>query len=256
MPTMASSSGEPVILARALGKAYNGRWVVRGLDFEIARGRFVGLLGTNGAGKTTTIAMILGLLVPSAGEVRVFGHPMPRGRHAVLHRMNFSSPYVDLPARLTVRQNLDVYARLYGVRDVAGRIRTLADELDLKEVMDRPTGRLSAGQKSRLALAKALVNDPELLVLDEPTASLDPDTADRVRTHLASWARRTGATVFMASHNMREVERLCDEVLIMDAGRIVERGAPARLVRRHGVADLEELFLKLVRGGRADRAAG
>ncbi len=251
-----STPAEPAIWARGLGKAYDGRFAVRGLDFEVPRGRIVGLLGTNGAGKTTTIAMVLGLLVPSEGEVRVFGHPMPRERYRVLHRMNFSSPYVDLPARLTVRQNLTVYARLYGLRNPAERIRTLARELDLEALLDRPTGRLSAGQKTRLALAKALVNEPELLVLDEPTASLDPDTADRLRRHLAAWARRSGAAVFMASHNMPEVERLCHQVLVMHGGRIVARGTPTELVRRFGAADLEGVFLTIARGRVREPAAG
>ncbi len=245
---------EPAIRVRSLGKCYDGRWVVRDLDFTVPRGRVVGLLGTNGAGKTTTIAMILGLLVPSTGEVRVFGHPMPRARYRVLHRLNFSSPYVDLPGRLTVRQNLAVYARLYGVRDPAARIRALAEELDLGEFLDRRTHRLSAGQKTRLALAKALINEPDLLVLDEPTASLDPDSADRLRAHLAAWAARTGASVLMASHDMAEVERLCHEVLILRAGRLVARGRPAELARRYGVRDMEGVFLAIARDREARRA--
>lgn len=237
------------IRVRGLGKRYGGSWAVRGLDFAVRAGRVVGLLGANGAGKTTTIAMILGLLEPSEGEIEVFGERVPQHRYRVLHRMNFSSPYVDLPGRLTVRQNLEVYARLYGVPDRRSRLRDLARDLDLEGLLDRPTNRLSAGQKTRLALAKALVNRPELLILDEPTASLDPDTADRIRGHLARYAREAGATILMASHNMHEVERLCDEVLLIRAGRLVERGTPAGLIRRYGRRNLEEVFLAIARRG-------
>lgn len=238
-----------VIRVRGLGKRYQETWAVRGLDFTIAQGQIVALLGANGAGKTTTIAMILGLLEPTEGEISVFGEPVPQQRYRVLQRMNFSSPYVDLPGRLTVRQNLEVYARLYGVPDRQARIRELVHDLALEPLLDRPTNRLSAGQKTRLALAKALVNRPELLILDEPTASLDPDTADRLRGHLARYARQTGATILMASHNMHEVERLCDEVLLIQAGRLVERDTPAGLIRRYGRRNLEEVFLAIARTG-------
>jgi ABC-2 type transport system ATP-binding protein len=235
------------IRVRGLGKRYGQTWAVRGLDFSVAHGQIVALLGANGAGKTTTIAMILGLLEPTEGEITVFGEPVPQQRYRVLPRMNFSSPYVDLPGRLTVRQNLEVYARLYGVPDRQARIHELVHDLALEPLVDRPTNRLSAGQKTRLALAKALVNRPELLILDEPTASLDPDTADRLRGVLARYARQTGATILMASHNMHEVEQLCDEVLLIQAGRLVERGTPASLIRRYGRRNLEEVFLTIAR---------
>lgn len=238
----------------ALGKRYGDSWAVRGLDFAVEAGRTVALLGANGAGKTTTIAMILGLLEPSEGEILVFGERVPEQRYRVLHRMNFSSPYVDLPGRLTVRQNLEVYARLYGVPDRRARLAALARDLALQDLLDRPTGKLSAGQKTRLALAKALVNRPDLLILDEPTASLDPDTADQLRGYLDRYARGRGATILMASHNMREVEQLCDEVLLIRAGRLVERGSPAALIRRFGRRDLEEVFLAVARGRVADDA--
>jgi ABC-2 type transport system ATP-binding protein len=212
------------------------------------------LLGGNGAGKTTTIAMIMGLVEPTAGTVNVLGAAMPRHRHRVLHRMNFESPYVEMPMRLTVRQNLTVFALLYGVEDVAGRIRTLAEELDLVELLDRPSGKLSAGQKTRVSLAKALLNFPEVLLLDEPTASLDPDTADWVRGRLERYRRERGATVLLASHNMLEVERLCERVIIMKKGLIEDDDAPDRLLARYGRSTLEEVFLDVARG-RGEREA-
>ncbi len=244
------------IEVRGLGKRYGDSWAVRDLEFDVPAGRIVALLGSNGAGKTTTLAMILGLLEPSAGTIRVFGVDIPRHRYRVLQRMNFSSPYVDLPARLTVRQNLEVYARLYGLRRVRRRILELAAEFGLEALLDRPTGRLSAGQKTRLALAKALVNRPELLILDEPTASLDPDTADQLRGWLLDYARGTGATLLLASHNMPEVERLADEVLLLKGGRLVERGAPAELLRRYGREDLEQVFLTIARDEAREAAHG
>ncbi len=210
-------------------------------------GTTTALLGANGAGKTTTIAMLLGLLEPSAGRVTVLGEAMPRHRYRVLGRINFSSPYVDLPARLTVRQNLRVYADLYGIPEVALRIETLAADLDLIPFLDRPTGRLSAGQKTRVMLAKALINEPELLLLDEPTASLDPDTADVIRSYLESYQSRRHATVLLASHNMAEVERLCSNVLMLKSGRLVDQGSPAALLQRYGRADLEQVFLDIAR---------
>ena len=208
----------------------------------------LGLLGGNGAGKTTTIAMIMGLVTPSAGSVHVLGADMARDRHRVLGRINFESPYVDMPHRLTVRQNLTVFAGLYGVADVTARIAQLAADLDLAEVLDRPSGKLSAGQKTRVALAKALINEPELLLLDEPTASLDPDTADWIRTHLEDYRKRKNAAILLASHNMAEVERLCDRVIIMKKGRIADEGVPADLITRYGRANLEEVFLDVARG--------
>jgi ABC-2 type transport system ATP-binding protein len=191
--------------------------------------------------------MILGLLAASAGRITVLGEEVPRHRARVLGRMNFSSPYVDLPLRLSARQNLLVYADLYRVERADARIRDLAADLDLQELLDRPTGRLSAGQKTRLMLAKALINQPELLLLDEPTASLDPDTADVIRGYLERYQREYGATVLLASHNMAEVERLCSNVLMLKSGRLVDQGAPAELLRRYGRADLEQVFLDIAR---------
>jgi ABC-2 type transport system ATP-binding protein len=218
------------------------------LSFAVPAGTTTALLGANGAGKTTTIAMMLGLLAPSAGRILVLGEDMLRHRYRVLGRINFSSPYVDLPLRLTVRQNLSVYAELYGLRRPAEKIDRLLGELDLQAFVDRATGKLSAGQKTRVMLAKALINDPEVLFLDEPTASLDPDTADVVRTYLEQYQRRQGATVLLASHNMAEVERLCSDVLMLKTGSLVDRGAPAELVRRYGRANLEQVFLDIARG--------
>jgi ABC-2 type transport system ATP-binding protein len=227
---------------------------VDGLSFTVRRGAVTGLLGGNGAGKTTTISMLLGLLLPTAGAIRLLGRDMIADRHAALPRMNFSSPYVDLPGRLTVREVLTVFAHLYAVTDVRGTIARLAADLDLEGLTKRPVNTLSAGQKTRVALAKALVNAPDLLLLDEPTASLDPDTGDRLRRYLGDYARRSGATLFLASHNMGEVEFLCDDVMVMRAGRIHDRDTPAGLVARYGRRTLEEVFLDIARGaGRAGR---
>ena len=192
--------------------------------------------------------MIMGLVTPTSGTVAVLGAEMPRQRYRVLHRMNFESPYVEMPMRLTVRQNLTVFARLYGVDHIAERLRDLADDLDLGDFLDRQTGKLSAGQKTRVALAKALLNRPEVLLLDEPTASLDPDTADWVRSHLERYRVARGATVLLASHNMGEVERLCERVIIMKRGRIEDDDTPAALLARYGRETLEEVFLDVARG--------
>jgi ABC-2 type transport system ATP-binding protein len=229
-------------------KAYKTATAVDGISFALAPGSMTGLLGGNGAGKTTTIATIMGLVLPTSGTVQVLGAEMPRQRYRVLHRMNFESPYVDMPMRLTIRQNLTVFGRLYGVEDLKGRIRTLAEELDLVDLLDRPTGKLSAGQKTRVALAKSLLNHPEILLLDEPTASLDPDTADWVRGRLERYRRERGATVLLASHNMAEVERLCERVIIMKRGRIEDDDTPERLLTRYGRQTLEEVFLDVARG--------
>ena len=230
-----------------LSKRYGEVVAVDRLSFEVPAGSTTALLGANGAGKTTTIAMILGLLAPSGGRITVLGEEVPRHRARVLGRMNFSSPYVDLPLRLSTRQNLLVYADLYRVDRAQARIRDLAADLDLEQFLDRPTGRLSAGQKTRLMLAKALINRPELLLLDEPTASLDPDTADVIRGYLERYQREHGATVLLASHNMAEVERLCSNVLMLKRGRLVDQGAPAELLRRYGRANLEQVFLDIAR---------
>src|SRR6266550_4248090 len=225
---------QPVVRADRLAKVYKTSTAVAGISFSLARGTVTGLLGGNGAGKTTTIAMLMGLVTPTSGTVRVLGAEMPRERYRVLHRMNFESPYVEMPMRLTVRQNLTVFGMLYGVASLAARIGEIAAELDLTDLLDRPTGKLSAGQKTRVSLAKALINTPDLLLLDEPTASLDPDTADWVRSRLEHYRRERGATVLLASHNMAEVERLCERVIIMKRGRIEDDDTPQRLLVRYG----------------------
>jgi len=232
---------------RALRKVYGDVAAVDGITFTLRSGSITALLGGNGAGKTTTISMLMGLVVPTAGEARVFGCDMARERHKVLHRMNFESPYVDVPMRLTVRQNLEVYARLYGVLDFRAAIAATAAELRLAELLDRPYGKLSAGQKTRVSLAKALLNRPELLLLDEPTASLDPDTADWVRTRLESYRRERAATLLLASHNMAEVERMADRVIMLENGRVIADEPPADLIARFGRANLEEVFLAIAR---------
>src|SRR5271155_2612450 len=231
-----------------LVKLYKSTRAVDDISFSIARGSITGLLGGNGAGKTTTIAMIMGLLMPTSGSVKVLGAQMPHQRYRVLQRMNFESPYVEMPMRLTIRQNLKGFGMLYGVRNLAERIEELAEALDLTELLDRATGKLSAGQKTRVSLAKSLINSPELLLLDEPTASLDPDTADWVRAHLERYCRDRRATVLLASHNMAEVERLCERVIIMKQGRIEDDDSPARLLSRYGRGTLEEVFLDVARG--------
>src|SRR5499427_4852989 len=235
-----------------LVKQYKKTRAVDGISFRIDRGSITGLLGGNGAGKTTTIAMIMGLVLPTSGRVEVLGHPMPQESAQVLGRMNFESPYVDMPMRLTVRQNLTVFGRLYAVADLRERIAQLADDLDLADLLDRQNGKLSAGQKTRVALAKALINQPELLLLDEPTASLDPDTADWVREHLETYRRARGATILLASHNMLEVERLCDRVIILKRGRIEEDDSPERIMARYSRDTLEQVFLDVARGRAQD----
>ena len=237
-----------VIIVDRLVKKYKGGTAVAGISFALAPGSVTGLLGGNGAGKTTTIAMIMGLVEPTAGSIHVLGAEMPRQRYRVLHRMNFESPYVEMPMRLTVRQNLEVFAHLYGVADVSGRIATLAEELDLTGLLDRPTGKLSAGQKTRVSLAKSLLNRPQVLLLDEPTASLDPDTADWVRSRLERYRVENRATILLASHNMSEVERLCERVIIMKTGRIEDDDTPEALLARYGRDTLEEVFLDVARG--------
>ena len=231
-----------------LTKRYGSVLAVDGIDFTVPVGATVGLLGGNGAGKTTTIAMLLGLLIPSGGTIEVLGHAMARDRFAALARMNFSSPYVLLPQRLTVAQNLRIYGHLYNVPDLERRILELAEALDLTALLNRRTGQLSAGQKTRVALAKALINQPELLLLDEPTASLDPDTADWIRQHLTTYRKAHNATILLASHNMLEVERLCDRVIIMKRGRIEDDNSPDKIMARYNRATLEEVFLDVARG--------
>jgi ABC-2 type transport system ATP-binding protein len=249
-PQSAYKPAAPAIEVEALTKVYKRLVAVDHVSFSVARGSVTGLLGGNGAGKTTTIGMIMGLILPTSGKVNVLGVDMLRDRRRVLARMNFESPYVDMPHRLTVRQNLEVFGRLYGIDDFEIRISILAKDLALEDLLDRPFGQLSAGQKTRVALAKALINEPEVLLLDEPTASLDPDTADWVRTHLESYRRSSGAAILLASHNMQEVERLCDRVIMLKEGRIVGDASPAELLARFERSSLEEVFLDLARGRR------
>jgi len=240
----------PAVAVSNLSKHYGDIVAVDGISFTIGPGTICALLGANGAGKTTTIAMLLGLVVPSGGDIVIFGDDILADRYRVLPRMNFSSPYVDLPQSLSVRENLTIYARLYSVRDIDGRLAALAEELGLGPVMDRKFRSLSAGQKTRATLAKALLNEPELILLDEPTASLDPDNADRVRSSLMAYQRRTGATVLLTSHNMTEVERICDHVIIMRTGHIVDAGTPAQLLDRYGHEDMEQVFLDIARNSK------
>lgn len=252
---MLQSMTEIAVQAEKLTKHYGEAIAVDGISFAIRAGSITGLLGGNGAGKTTTIGMMMSLVTPTSGRVMLFGADMARESHQVLHRINFESPYVDLPHRLTVRQNLTVFGMLYGVAQVGERIAQLAGDLDLLEFIDRPAGKLSAGQKTRVALAKALINEPDLLVLDEPTASLDPDTADWIREHLERYRTRRRATILLASHNMGEVERLCDRVLMMKRGQIVDDGSPKQLLARYGRQNLEEVFLDVARDRRQAREA-
>jgi ABC-2 type transport system ATP-binding protein len=241
-------AGSAAIEVAQLVKLYKTTRAVDNVSFRIARGSITGLLGGNGAGKTTTIAMIMGLVLPTSGRIQVLGHRMPEQSAEVLGRMNFESPYVDMPMRLTVRQNLTIFGRLYAVEHLRERIAQLAADLDLGEFLDRPNGKLSAGQKTRVALAKALINQPELLLLDEPTASLDPDTADWIRQHLETYRKAHGATILLASHNMLEVERLCDRVIIMKRGRIEDDDSPDQIMARYNRTTLEEVFLDVARG--------
>jgi ABC-2 type transport system ATP-binding protein len=249
---------QPVIKVDRLTKLFDGTAAVDAISFAVPAGTVAGLLGGNGAGKTTTISMLLGLLLPTSGTIEVLGVDMLRHRHRVLPRMNFSSPYVDLPHRLTVAENLTVYGHLYGIARVRNRVAEVAEALDIGQFLKRPVGSLSAGQKTRVALAKALLNKPDVLLLDEPTASLDPDTADWVRTYLETYRRETNATILLASHNMLEVERLCSLVLMMRKGSIVDRGTPGDLLERYGRDTLEDVFLDIARerrtGGVADAA--
>jgi ABC-2 type transport system ATP-binding protein len=239
-----------VITVENLSKSFAGMPAVSDISFTLPRGGVLGLLGGNGAGKTTTISMLLGLLVPTAGRITILGHDMAKSRFAALARMNFSSPYIALPSRLSVIENLRVYGHLYNVPDLARRIDDLAAQFNLGDLLPRLAGELSAGQKTRVALAKSFINRPEVLLLDEPTASLDPDTGDFVRSMLERERSAQHTAILLASHNMAEVERLCDEVLMMKAGRIVDRGTPAALISRYGRDDLEQVFLDIARDPR------
>ena len=232
-----------------LNKNYNNILAVNNINFKINKGSIVGLLGPNGCGKTTTIGMILGLIKPTSGTVFINGQNIENenNRTTILEKVNFISPYVELPKKLTVEENLKVYGRLYGVNNLKDKISDLMKQLNLLEFNKRKTGELSSGQKNRVSLAKALINEPEILLLDEPTASLDPDVGDFIRTYLEDFASKKGATILLASHNMNEVERLCNEVMMMKNGNIIDRGTCSSLINKHGRKNLEETFLKIVR---------
>jgi ABC-2 type transport system ATP-binding protein len=237
----------PAIEVSNFSKVYGAVTAVSNLSFTVPQGQIVGILGPNGAGKTTTMGALLGVLLPTSGSVRVLGVDMARSRFRALPFMNFSSPYVELPYRLTVQQNLTIYGKLYNVKHLKQRIKSLAEELNLTHLLSRPAGKLSAGQKTRVALAKALLNEPKVLLLDEPTASLDPDSADRMRTFIANYRQKTGAAILLASHNMAEVEQLCGHVMMMKSGAIVDQGTPSELVERYGEDTLEKVFLAIAR---------
>ena len=232
-----------------LTKQYNNILAVKNINFKINKGSIVGLLGPNGCGKTTTIGMMLGLIKPTSGTVFINGQNIENenNRTKILEKVNFISPYVELPKKLTVEENLTVYGKLYGVNNLQNKILDLMKHLNLIEFKKRKTGELSSGQKNRVSLAKALINDPEILLLDEPTASLDPDVGDYIRTYLENFASKKGTTILLASHNMNEVERLCNEVLMMKNGSIIDKGTCSSLINKHGRKNLEETFLKIVR---------
>ena len=232
-----------------LNKRYNNIEAVKNINFTINKGSIVGLLGPNGCGKTTTIGMMLGLIKPSSGTVFINGQNIEseKNRTKILEKMNFISPYVELPKKLTVEENLKVYGKMYGAKNLKDKISDLMKQLNLSEFKTRKTGELSSGQKNRVSLAKALINDPEILLLDEPTASLDPDVGDYIRTYIESFASKKGATILLASHNMNEVERLCNEVMMMKNGKIIDKGTCNDLIKKHGRKNLEETFLKIVR---------
>tara|TARA_B100000700_G_scaffold324074_1_gene429328 strand:- start:172 stop:903 length:732 start_codon:yes stop_codon:yes gene_type:complete len=232
-----------------LNKQYNNVVAVKDINFKINQGSIVGLLGPNGCGKTTTIGMMLGLIKPTSGSVFINGQNIEseKNRTKILEKMNFISPYVELPKKLTIEENLKVYGKMYGVKNLKDKILDLMEQLNLSEFKKRKTGELSSGQKNRVSLAKALINDPEILLLDEPTASLDPDVGDYIRTYIESFSKKKGTTILLASHNMNEVERLCSEVMMMKNGNIIDKGTCKSLISKHGRKNLEETFLKIVR---------
>ncbi len=240
---------EVTIEIKNLKKNYNNSEAVKNINFNINKGSIVGLLGPNGCGKTTTIGMILGLIKPTSGSVFINGKDIDneKNRTNLLEKMNFISPYVELPKKLTVEENLKVYGKMYGVNNLKEKISNLMEKLNLNEFKKRKTGELSSGQKNRVSLAKALINDPEILLLDEPTASLDPDVGDYIRGYIENFASKKGTTILLASHNMNEVERLCNEVMMMKNGIIIDKGTSKDLINKHGRKNLEETFLKIVR---------
>ena len=235
------------IVVENLSKNYQRKEAVKDINFTIGESEILGLLGPNGCGKTTTIAMMLGLLKPTKGKVIIHGQDIERNRISLLHKMNFISPYIELPKKLTVRENLIVYAKLYGVKKIKNRIEYLSNKLRLDEFIDEKTGELSSGQKNRVSLAKALINEPSVLFLDEPTASLDPETGDFVREFIENISQEKKMSILLASHNMYEVKRLCKNVLMMNNGVIIDKGTPDSLISKHGKKNLEEVFLKLNR---------
>ncbi len=230
-----------------LSKKYKFKNAVSNISFKINENEIVGLLGPNGCGKTTTIGMILGLLKPSSGRVLINGKDIEKNKISLLHKMNFISPYIELPKKLKVKQNLIVYGKLYNINHLEDRINYLSEKLRLTDLLDKITGELSSGQKNKVSLAKALINDPSVLLLDEPTASLDPETGDFIRSFLESYKKEKKISVLLASHNMEEVKRLCDSVLMMKEGVIMDRGTPNQLILKHGMKNLEEVFLEIVR---------
>ncbi len=230
-----------------LNKQYKNSFAVKNINFKISKGKTIGLLGPNGCGKSTTIGMILGLIKPTSGTVLINGKNIESNRTNLLEKMNFISPYIELPKKLTIEENLQVYGRLYGVKNLKNKILELMEKLNLIQFRNRKTGELSSGQKNRVSLAKALINDPEILLLDEPTASLDPDVGDYVREIIENFVSKHNSTILLASHNMNEVERLCDEVMMMKDGEIIDMGKSDDLISKHGRRNLEEVFLKIVR---------
>ena len=238
---------ETMIEINSLRKMYKNTLAVNDINFKINKGSIIGLLGPNGCGKSTTIGMMLGLIKPTSGEVLINNKNIEKDRTDLLQKMNFISPYIELPKKLTIEENLKVYGRMYGVKNLKDKIAELMEKLNLAEFKKRKTGELSSGQKNRVSLAKALINDPEILLLDEPTASLDPDVGDYVRSIIENFASNNKKTILIASHNMNEVERLCDEVLMMKNGQIIDKGKSVDLINSHGRKNLEEVFLELVR---------
>ena len=230
-----------------LSKAYDAKEAVKNISFELHQNEIIGILGPNGCGKTTTIGMILGLLKPTKGKVLLNGMEIESQRVDLLSKLNFISPYIELPKKLTVKQNLEVYGRLYDIKKLRIKIDYLCEKLRLYEFIDKITGELSSGQKNRVSLAKSIINDPEVLLLDEPTASLDPETGDFVRGFLEEYQRDKKTSILLASHNMSEVERLCSSVLMMNKGAIIDQGTPDELIKKHGRKNMEEVFLKLTR---------
>ena len=230
-----------------LSKSYNAKEAVKDISFRINRNEIIGILGPNGCGKTTTIGMILGLLKPSQGKVLINGIEIENNRVDLLNKLNFISPYIELPKKLTVRQNLEVYGRLYDIKNLKGKIDYLCEKLRLNELINKITGELSSGQKNKVSLAKSIINDPTVLLLDEPTASLDPETGDFVRNFLEEYQKENQTSILLASHNMIEVERLCSSVLMMNNGSIIDKGSPEELIEKHGRKNMEEVFLKLTR---------